>query len=35
MLEEMLNKRELNQRTKWKEFVKQHKDDPRYYNLVG
>jgi hypothetical protein len=30
-----MEERELNHRTKWKNFVKEVREDPRYYNLVG
>eukprot|EP00347_Sterkiella_histriomuscorum_P007645 403348123 len=35
LLEEKLQSRELTHRSKWKNFVKEFKDDQRYTNLVG
>ena len=35
MLEDKLVSREVTHQTKWKDFVKKFKDDPKYYNLVG
>jgi pre-mRNA-processing factor 40 len=35
MIEEILQKREITHETKWVEFVKTYKEDPRYFNLIG
>jgi hypothetical protein len=35
MLEEKSKSREVTHRTKWREFVKLYKDDPRYISLIG
>jgi pre-mRNA-processing factor 40 len=35
MIEELLQKREITHETKWVEFVKTFREDPRYFNLIG
>lgn len=35
MIEELLQKREITHETKWNDFVKSYREDPRYSNLVG
>lgn len=35
MVSEKLQNRDITHETKWSEFVKIYKDDPRYVNLVG
>jgi len=35
MVSEKLQNRDITHETKWNEFVKAYKEDPRYVNLVG
>ena len=31
----LIERRDITHRTKWRDFVKQYKDDKHYFNLVG